>query len=917
MATDIAAERIRLPDVFMNAMWHPKSGLITSSFTRSLPLETVDDPSSKKPSDFFKPRLLEDSNVYLACYPRVPIFRSPLFSVLKLRVEEIPALIHEVTTPGRPPQFSLEPSVCLSWTSLEQGLLTSVEVLLKEHPLARQFPPLSYPRYPYQFGYQVAHVSRERAISCAKRARGAFHSLCALLTFSLTIWLTEYEDDCFDKAFKALAAASSEEIPRVWIDQLQNSVICDLSIGAHPGGFLDGYKTLWGQFFHKFCRARIPIWVLWGIDNHGRGASDAELYKRYFPPKDVLLTLRSQSLVYGRVVLPTYLTSSIETQPTSTGSSHLPASSQHSQEPAPPRPLDHALSRSWNNPTPPDPFLHSGGETLKPQHQSLRAVHAGSGQRSGETWEEFAARMEKGLDERKRMETDNERKSRLSLEAHAMKHGFSVKSRVFLWEQDEQDPSFYRRTLLNRSEVEANWEGFTERQRRYWSHKNQWDLCPQIPPHASAEMEFKEQARIEALDDEDDEDHSLLYSKPSKERLANALLESVRAVIVAESFEVTECWYEVKEINIVEYLRKRHGFHADLEESWNPSIHGKKPLRREQHQEALKHLLHDANQIVLPTSTVTSIVDFHNTARSEGLSYTKLPAAWDMSRSLKVATLVCNMSRLLLERVTCRLPGSKAPCLYILRPPQGSNDPCPWFIATTSATAVALVYRSPWNTMTEICRGLLDLGISFRTVIETAKAPKPAGYHRSQGLGLRPQRFSPSQEDYLSYQQARDRVLQSSSGRAFRLRGGLAGRIASECVPDLAVLDGPSLGNEVVGRHGDKYFVDDGISEQDSNVVMGVYRVELTDGRPATNPSWWPKIHSWEHNHGYHGDQWLPLAEKFYQGRLKELGEGVFKVHSGTEWKERYKFYRTTTKAIVEGSELLAAEFLGKSSRVR
>jgi len=84
----------------------------------------------------------------------------------------------------------------------------------------------------------------------------------------------------------------------------------------------------------------------------------------------------------------------------------------------------------------------------------------------------------------------------------------------------------------------VNWESFTEHQRRFWPHKKQWDLCPQISPFATNESAHAEQARIVDLDNSEDEDYSLLYSKVSvrsqkvqNEWLAEAMLESVRAAV--------------------------------------------------------------------------------------------------------------------------------------------------------------------------------------------------------------------------------------------------------------------------------------------------------------------------------------------------------------------------------------------------
>jgi len=57
---------------------------------------------------------------------------------------------------------------------------------------------------------------------------------------------------------------------------------------------------------------------------------------------------------------------------------------------------------------------------------------------------EFEARMEKGLEEQKRVESNEEKQRREALKTHAQKHGYSKNSSVYIWEQDDSDPTFYR-----------------------------------------------------------------------------------------------------------------------------------------------------------------------------------------------------------------------------------------------------------------------------------------------------------------------------------------------------------------------------------------------------------------------------------------------------------------------------------------
>ncbi|MDV2583542.1 hypothetical protein, partial [Alkalibacillus haloalkaliphilus] len=91
---------------------------------------------------------------------------------------------------------------------------------------------------------------------------------------------------------------------------------------------------------------------------------------------------------------------------------------------------------------------------------------------------------------------------------------------------------------------------------------------------------------------------------------------------------------------------------------------------------------------------------------------------------------------------------------------------------------------------------------------------------------------------------------------------GLVGSIASEVVTDEVVLDGPILGNELVGYFGNKVFVDDAVNQDSLDIVCRVTHVKQTPGGASIGQeSLWPQHKTWMHYAGYAGDQWSPVAE--------------------------------------------------------
>ena len=145
------------------------------------------------------------------------------------------------------------------------------------------------------------------------------------------------------------------------------------------------------------------------------------------------------------------------------------------------------------------------------------------------------------------------------------------------------------------------------------------------------------------------------------------------------------------------------------------------------------------------------------------------------------------------------------------------------------------------------------------------------------------------------------------------------GRLAAETVPEYDVLDGPNIVDvEVVGRHGSIDFVDDAVGDEQLGIVSGVYYVKSTSNshnKQESHLSWFPKHGTWLAS-GLAGDQWLPLAEEWYQSRLSAFDKGTFKLETGTAWKLSIRRSRPSTEGICTGSERLAAEFISSSSQV-
>jgi len=922
MSSQSEAPRRKLPQVWRHAFWHPHSGLVVSPLSRTLPSAVVSNPESTRLDDFSKPRLLRDENIYLAFYPRKPIHQGPLFSVLAISYEDLAKSIFPIEG-GPPDMYILDQSIRTRWSNLETSLLEVVYTLYSVHPQHRNFPNLVYPCWPHEHGYQTPYKTKELALQCAKKSLTAFTMLTAFTTFVLSLWLTEYEDDCFAKPFAILTQRNGDALPRVWLQYLKESIVSNFSVGLRPGAFLNLYTTYWGAFLVNFTHASVPFWLLWGKEHAWRNPTTDRGINFYFPPKKYIQFAKGQPLTFPDPVLPhqhTYRHIGVQDDDMLAFGSTIPfADSPYL--PTGEGSFDDGFGLHGFDINNADAFINNDNPDEPPPPAPAidrrTCVDPGSSQRTGESWEDFFERQTVRL--RRRMEHENEkdRWSREDLEKQS-KSGPTNKSAVFIWVQDTVLKTFYRRTRVDKGIALFEWKQCTAQQRFFWPHINQWDLCPQLPAYSN-----REAPDSDSDDDADDDEGPEYPSMETRSQLVKPsmvvgplMLQTVRDLTTQEP-EAEDMAYCYVPVTLLEYLRRRHGFAADLVETWNPHLHPDISFRLLQSQSALaiKNLLFVPSDVIYPPSVATSIVDFYNTALGSQTSYTRLPAVWDISRYSQV-TFHCDMQRIRLQRV--HSVSYNEPELYILRPPAGSPDPSPWFVATRSATAVLLVYRSTWTTMHEIGRGLLELGIPFRTVVERDHQPvRELLRSNTKGLGSRPKRFQPTQEDFSAYKTARDDILRSSYGRSIRLLGGIVGRLAAEVVPDHDVLDGPGLVRvEVVGRHGPKDFVDDAVGNEQLDIVSGVYLVDAgTDSNTPSHSSWWPKHHTWEAT-GLASDQWLPASEEWYQKRLSNIRDDKLKLQNATEWKQNLKFQRPQTSAFLAGSEQLAAEFIRKSSRV-
>ena len=899
-----------LPALRKLAIWHPESGVIFSPYTRMLPSTVTWDPKSKHQEHLLYPRILQDQDIYLAFYPRKNWDSGALFSTFA--PPNLVALI--VEAPGSTPQaprFILSDDVCQAWTEMENFLLDISDYLFTEYSERQYLPDIHFPTWPNRCGYREAHNSKAETFTCLRNTLHAFRLLSAFVSFTLSLWITEYESNCFDRPFQRLMNRPVDPIPPIYLDHLRDSVVCRILPGLRPGGFLNLYYTKWGRVMFRFCRFCVPFWMIWGHEKMYKTITpfDSSI-SQFLPEAWIIEKLKERQATFSLLVLP-------DAKGFGPVQSQTDLSSPSNNGIDCPLPKYAIMDNTDALPNSGEGWEMSGNtDTVD---RSLIVDTYRSAQRPKETWESFRVRMEEGLERHKAVESEKDRQSREALEDSARQNGYSKKTTVFIWEEDEVNREFYRRTKVDRADVPKDWSYCTEHQRIYWSHRNEWDLVPHLPRYPTG---HRPETPVEDLEIDDDR-FNFLYSQtpPQKDDgFKSKSLPLARVVIQDDEANAPSTGLYVFPFRpVVEYLKFRHGFSTSLIDNWHPELHNpqlpkKAHLQSDNSKFALRRLGYgekSTGQIPFLQEERRSLVNFHNICiaiKSKQTRCSSLPSCWDLGSG---GWLQPGLERLLVQ--TVKNERQDTTNLYVIRPVSSSFDPSSWYVATTSATAVLLVFRRQWLTMREIAMAFLDVGIPFHTVEERMKedSPVPPYRYRLRGLDARPNGFKPTESDYLAYVEARNEVFNSPRARVLRLRGGIVGRLALEAVPDVTVLEGPSFCDDIIGSTDSTVFVDDSISDNDLEIVSGVYRVSTVVGSKTdfSHPSWWPKHSAWERA-GHSTDQWSPNAESFYVERIQLFQEKEWNLKGSGSWKDTLKYDRAYMDHLFGGSEALAAEFV-------
>ncbi|KAJ6579919.1 hypothetical protein B0H10DRAFT_1835021 [Mycena sp. CBHHK59/15] len=168
--------------------------------------------------------------------------------------------------------------------------------------------------------------------------------------------------------------------------------------------------------------------------------------------------------------------------------------------------------------------------------------------------------------------------------------------------------------------------------------------------------------------------------------------------------------------------------------------------------------------------------------------------------------------------------------------------------------------------------------------------------HLHSGLGFRPRNYQPDRRDYETYVAIRNQFLSTPRGRAALLYGGIVGRLAREAVSNDEVMKGPSDDAPITGiclRNGSSMaaYWDNQLTEEELDLICGVYHIATVGGRQVMTVSWWPKPSAFTLS-GLNVGWWTPECESWYQKRVRQIEGFTAKLSTHADWKHNLKLER-------------------------
>jgi hypothetical protein len=697
----------------------------------------------------------------IAFVPCYPDFNNTLFTCLKCELS-----IGSIN--GR---WQLEPKTRDAWITLEESLQMAVNILI-----AGQLLPLNFCWFPLpqRFGYTRTHKSRKIAAKCADTSRQAFVQLGAMCSFAVAINLNG-ELRSFDPPWVRMLRAGG--VHAVWIDHFRSSQLADF-VNTERVGSIVHPKCEWFYFSNIMRLAGVPLLFFWERGNRNSFAQAVlgHKVKGFIPTEEQIFAARN-----------------------------------------PPVPEEPSI----------DSYSIQGDQNVQAAAPSPKAPppERYSGQKQGQTWQEFFERQRVLQEELIKVESPAKRRSRISREQEAMRTHYPPSSGV-VWQWVDVD-GFLIRQRVSRKMVADEWTEYAPTQRRFNGFTNAWDLCHAFDPEAK--LNPVEEIDI---DDEygDDDERDYMYPSmpvaivntnlppPPTVAVQNCSSSAVRNIYEHDDSVEDEQRFSFWEEPIDSLLFFRYGFHPTSDDA-------ERYIREtNRSQTARKTLGVSENNWSSLTAKPEMVVHFVDDLKSRT---DPSESWWDLNNNNEAALAQQLDHDVLIY--TCHTGGGTC---YIVDPRDLREGDASWQIVVKSAATALECLRHRWGSSRySVARELLARGIQFSTVrpmppIVINTTPRLPYRHSPRQVG-----YVPDRHDYRQYEEClRKYFLDEPHARAALLRGGLLWRLAKEVLGntlDEYVLLGPSEEAQSFGTYvelspQEREGWDDDLSEDELDFICGV-----------------------------------------------------------------------------------------------
>ena len=159
--------------------------------------------------------------------------------------------------------WRLSPETQNQWARLETGLRVVTYALMKE---AKVLLPLDFRhfRLPSEYGWGCEVGEERYARKLAMRARDAFNPLMALCSYAISLLLHRDLDPSTDNPNWAQVLIEKADVHPEWVKSLQESPVADFSPGKRVGVIVHMGRCQFLDHIPAMIRANVPIWLYWG-----------------------------------------------------------------------------------------------------------------------------------------------------------------------------------------------------------------------------------------------------------------------------------------------------------------------------------------------------------------------------------------------------------------------------------------------------------------------------------------------------------------------------------------------------------------------------------------------------------------------------------------------------------------------------